>query len=110
MGRGQTKDQVRDMSYKLKIKEEAFGDLSDAYQFYEGERPGLGEDFLSVLESMFLKIQEHPHRYPAKYQDKRIAVVRKYPFVIIYELEEEVITVYSVFHTSRNPEIWGKRK
>ncbi|WMJ75523.1 type II toxin-antitoxin system RelE/ParE family toxin [Cytophagaceae bacterium ABcell3] len=98
------------MSYNLKLKEEALEDLSKAYRFYEEEMEGLGEDFLSIIESVFSKIREHPHRYPEKYQNKRIFVVKKYPFVVIYEVEVKTITVYSVFHTSRNPQIWEKRK
>jgi plasmid stabilization system protein ParE len=99
------------MRYNLELKEEAIEELSDAYQFYKKERKGLEEDFLAVLEKTFHGIQDQPYRYPARHKNRRIAVVQKYPFVIIFEIEEEnTITVYAVFHTSRSPKIWKKRK
>lgn len=97
------------MSYKLELKEEALEELSEAYQFYEDEKKGLGEDFLDAINKMLIRIKETPHQYPLSYKNKHRAVLSRYPFMIIFEIEEEVITVYAVFHTSRDPKRWRKR-
>jgi hypothetical protein len=40
--------------YRLVIKEEALGDMQNAYDYYENLKSGLGERFLEVLEEYFL--------------------------------------------------------
>lgn len=45
-----------------------------------------------------------PLQFPMKRVPYREAVVTKFPFLIIFELLENSIIVYSVFNTWRNPE------
>lgn len=35
--------------------------------------------------------------------------MQKFPFVILYIVGKSIIKIIAVFHTSRNPEIVGKR-
>lgn len=92
------------MKFTLEIKEEALNDISVAFHFYEEKRAGLGENFISVIDATFDKITENPLRYPLKYKKKRAAIVKKYPFIIIFDLVANMITIFAVFHTSRNPQ------
>jgi plasmid stabilization system protein ParE len=39
----------------------------------------------------------------------RRALVRKYPYAVFYEYSGNQVTVYAVFHTSRDPEKWRRR-
>jgi hypothetical protein len=32
-----------------------------------------------------------------------------FPYAVFYEYAEQTVTVYSVFHTSRDPEKWRER-
>jgi plasmid stabilization system protein ParE len=49
-----------------------------------------------------------PEMYAVIHENYRRALVRRFPFAVIYEYAEEVITVYSVFHTSRDPDKWRR--
>ena len=42
--------------YKLVVKSNALLMAKDAYEWYEEQRPGLGEEFLSELDLCFSKI------------------------------------------------------
>ncbi|WP_310558233.1 type II toxin-antitoxin system RelE/ParE family toxin [Flavobacterium sp.] len=46
-----------------------------------------------------------------KYNEIRCRKIEKFPFLIHYQINENlnIVTVFAVFHTSRNPEIWNKR-
>ena len=35
----------------------------DAYDWYEEQKPGLGEEFLSELDSTYLKLESHPEYF-----------------------------------------------
>ena len=37
------------------------------------------------------------------------AVIRRFPYVVIYHYADGVVTVYSVFHTSQDPNKWRER-
>ena len=89
--------------------EEADDDVVAHYHWYESREPGLGEDFLRCVEACVLGIQRHPRLYPVVIDDFRRALVRRFPFEIFYEPTEDSIVVYSVFHSSQDPQKWQAR-
>jgi plasmid stabilization system protein ParE len=96
------------MSYKLILRQEAERDLIEAYEWYEEKVPGLGTDFLAVIERTLESIQENPARFPVIYRYVRRALMRRFPYGIFYFLEGENIIVLGVMHTGRNPAKWRK--
>jgi plasmid stabilization system protein ParE len=88
---------------------DAENDVVDAYGWYESREPGLGEDFLRCVEACVLTVQRHPHLYPVAVEQFRRALVRRFPFEVFYESSADCITIYSVFHCSRDPEKWRSR-
>jgi plasmid stabilization system protein ParE len=91
------------MKLKLEIKEEADEEIIDAYLYYETQQNGLGERFLMQLGKFFDEICENPKHFATKKKNFREAYIRKFPYIIIYEIENEKIVVFSVFNTSQNP-------
>ena len=96
------------MSYKLILRQEAERDLIEAYKWYEEKVPGLGTDFLAVIERALESIQQNPARFPIIYRNVRRALMRRFPYGIFYFLEGENIIVLGVMHTARNPAKWRK--
>lgn len=93
------------MSYKLFITEVAEYHVDEAYQYYEAQQEGLGERFLFEVNATYKKIAEHPQYYSyisATHNFKDIGV-RKFPFVVIYEIRKDIIAILAVFNTSRKP-------
>ena len=88
--------------YILEIKEEANLEIIDAYLYYESKQLGLGETFLEQLELYFKRITENPKHFEVK-NNYRETYIRKFPYLIIFRIEEEKVIVYSVFNTSQNP-------
>lgn len=92
------------MNYKLVFKSRAEEDLSHAITWYEDQQPGLGRVFMVELEKCLRYILKNPQQYPSKREPYREAFIKRFPFVIIYEVIEKEIIIYSVFNTYRNPE------
>ena len=88
---------------------EAEDDVAGSYDWYEGQEPGLGEDFLRSVEACVSGIQRHPEMYSVAIDEFRRAPIRRFPFEIFYELTADSITIYSVFHCSQDPQKWRKR-
>jgi len=43
------------------------------------------------------------------FENYRRGLVRRFPYVIFYEFEGNTVTVYGVFHMSRDPDAWKQR-
>jgi plasmid stabilization system protein ParE len=91
------------MKYSLEIKQEAYLEIQDAYNYYEKNRVGLGERFIKHLDFYIERIQKHPEHYQKRREPYREAFIKDFPFLIIYEVLENKIVIYSVFNTKRNP-------
>jgi hypothetical protein len=57
-------------------------------------------------------LKSNPYGYEARYADVRGVVVKKFPFLIHFVIDDQNKTaaVFAIYHTSRNPKIWGDRK
>ena len=97
------------MIERVVYTQEAEDDVVAHYQWYEGREPGLGEDFLRCVEACVLRIQRHPYLYSVVIDDFRRGLVRRFPFEIFYEVTSDCIVIYSVFHSSQDPQKWRER-
>jgi plasmid stabilization system protein ParE len=94
---------------KLIVAPEAELDIAEAYVWYESRRFGLGEEFLSSVDACFEGIRRQPEMYALVHETYRRSLVRRFPYAVFYEYAESTVRVYSVFHTSRDPEKWRER-
>lgn len=84
-------------------------DLAEAYAWYEAQRPGLGEEFMTCVEAALRALTRHPAMHALVHESYRRALLRRFPYSIFYEYAAGVITVFAVFHSSRDPNKWRLR-
>ena len=93
------------MVFKIKILPLAENEIDESIEFYESRSKGLGKQFLSYLKSYLKVLKTNPELFEIKKEPGyRELTLVKFLFVIIYEIIENEVIVYSVFHTSRNPQ------
>jgi plasmid stabilization system protein ParE len=97
------------MPVELVIAPEAELDIAEAYIWYEGRRAGLGEEFLTSVDACLESIRRRPEMYPVVHEGYRRSLIRRFPYAVFYELSEAMVRIYSVFHTSRDPDKWRQR-
>jgi plasmid stabilization system protein ParE len=97
------------MAAELTIASEAARDIDEAYGWYERQRAGLGEEFLSCVDARIEAICRMPEICEKVFEDYRRGLVRRFPYAIFYEYSGGTVTVYCVFHTARDPEKWRQR-
>jgi len=100
------------MVYPFIFREEALKEFTEAFVWYEQQRDGLGQSFRINVFNKLEKICKEPFHYKRSQDPFHEALVDKFPFLIIYTIDEElpVIMVFAIFHTSRNPKKKFKRK
>jgi hypothetical protein len=93
----------------IRIRPEAHKELVDACAWYETARPGLGAALNACVSERIASIQKNPLAFRLVSKRVRCATVRRFRYQIFYEVFENYIEVYSVFHTSRDPKVWRRR-
>jgi plasmid stabilization system protein ParE len=97
------------MSLPIRFLPEAKAEFDNAVDWYEKQRTGLGNSFLDRVRDVLQRISANPRLHAAVYLDVRKAVVRRFPYVVLYREDQGEVLVVSVFHTSRDPAVWQKR-
>ncbi len=88
---------------------EANKDLLEARAWYANIRPELGERFALAVEATVESLTEHPLQFPLVYRRTRRAGVRRFPYGLFFEVQENRIVVIACFHGRRNPTHWQTR-
>lgn len=95
--------------YSIEISDEAECDFDNSYKYYFADSPKVADAFFQRISISFESIKTIPFSFPEVYKNVRKFTVKKFPFVIYFQVEEYAIKVIAIFHTSRNPEIWNVR-
>lgn len=98
------------MNHTVLLKPIAVQMAKEAYDWYEEQKIGLGDLFLNELEKSYIKIEKNPFHYQKLKKSYRHFVLDKFPYVLIFEITENEIIIFAVFHTSRNPRLKFKNK
>jgi plasmid stabilization system protein ParE len=97
------------MTLPLVFHPDVQGEIDDAYQWYEQQRPGLGQDFLAALDQVFDRLQQTPEAHQVVYRDVRRALPRRFPYGVFYRVHADRVEVIAVQHTRRDPSGWQSR-
>jgi plasmid stabilization system protein ParE len=92
--------------FRLEVKEE----LSQAYDWYESQRPTLGDEFLDCVDEMINHICLMPEAYPIVYRDVRAAIVKRFPYVVYYRIVSSRVIVTAIFHGRRDRTLLQERE
>ena len=97
------------MIMKIEIIEIARREYDEAKEFYEIEQPGLGTQFEEQIRYSLLRIQQHPQAWPPERKEIRRYIVHKFPYKILYSIQNDAIVVLAFAHLHRQPDYWVGR-
>jgi hypothetical protein len=98
------KDSKKNMAFKLKVEFDAEKETDEAISWYESKRVGLGNEFLEELHEYYEILKTETPSFELKRKPTfRELPLKRFPYVIIYELRDKTIFVYSVFNTNQDP-------
>jgi len=94
---------------KLIFHPDVATEIKSSYEWYQYQTEGLGNDFISELESTYEAIVELPNTWPKFGKNCRRFLLNRFPFSVIYRQNNDSIFVVAVMHNSRKPGYWKRR-
>jgi len=91
------------MVYKISLQDAAITDMQVAFEWYEEQKSGLGHSFLDEVDICFEKLCKHPLQYGSINNWVRKIKVNRFPFLVVFEIDNDTVIVNTVLHTSRQP-------
>jgi plasmid stabilization system protein ParE len=93
---------------KFRLLPPAAGQLRSAARFYEAQVPGLGHDFIQEVRATLVRIIQWPEAWQPLDVEIRRCRTHRFPYGIIYAMENNEVLVVSVMHLHRHPDSWRK--
>jgi len=94
----------------VNIHRQAKAELDAAIAYYQGEKNGLGLEFLDEVRRTENLIQQFP-QLGTPYQDTefRTRKIKRFPYVLVYCDLEDGLWLIAVAHSKKRPGYWLSR-
>jgi plasmid stabilization system protein ParE len=98
------------VSRRFVFRPEAEEEIFEAAEWYERRKLGLSAEFLRALDAVIAAVERSPHRFPRVHGEKRRALLRRFPYGVIFSVSDEEIVVLACTHARQNPKRWQRRR
>jgi plasmid stabilization system protein ParE len=87
---------------RIVLTELAREEIREARRWYSRIHPGLGRDFARSVRASLDRISDFPESNPVVAYGARKALVRRFPYLILYRSEGKRVLVLACFHAHRD--------
>ncbi|HAC16019.1 MAG TPA: plasmid stabilization protein [Bacteroidetes bacterium] len=94
---------------KIEFHSEARFEFFDASEYYENQVVGLGDEFIDEVEKVLDVIEQQPFAGIKITDTERRFLLSRFPYGIIYSVENDLITIFAVMNLKRKPGYWEPR-
>lgn len=84
-------------------------EMTEAALFYETVSVGLGFGFLDDVQKAINRLSNYPRAGESIDSTFRRTLLQRFPFKLVYALEEQGIVIVAVAHYGREPGYWRSR-
>ena len=93
------------MKYSYSFLDIAQQEYEEALIWYLEKSPAAAEGFVKAVDAALNLICDNPKGWRNEYEDYHELGLKKYPFNLIYSIEQDEmqVVIKSVYHQSRNP-------
>jgi plasmid stabilization system protein ParE len=97
------------VTVRVVIESPARADLAAAVRWYKRMQPGLEADFRLCVRATLHRIARYPESCPLVGRHLRRALIDRFPFAVFYLPDGDILRVFGVLHTRRDPRAWQAR-
>jgi toxin ParE1/3/4 len=85
----------------FRMAPKAFQDLEEAVRWYESRSSNAASRFCRAIDSALDNIVAHPRQFAQWNDGYRYFLLHQFPYYIIYRLDDDIVTITAIWHTSR---------
>ncbi len=89
---------------------EALAEYAENVRYYAEQRAEVAQAFINAVEDAVYRVMKSPARWTVLDEDVRRCLTRKFPYGVLYTIEQDYILILAVMHCSREPRYWKSRK
>ena len=93
-------------AYQVEIAPAAERDIRDAFLWYRERNALIADAFRSEALDTIDRIGATPHGKAEDTEGNRRRVLHRFPYSVVYEVNETVVTILAVTHHRRQPGYW----
>ncbi|HEV2691329.1 MAG TPA: type II toxin-antitoxin system RelE/ParE family toxin [Verrucomicrobiae bacterium] len=90
------------MNWNVTIRSQAKADIRRAYDWYEEQRAGLGDEFLVDQSEALLRLEADPERCPIYYRGFRRILAHRFPYKLFFRIKGREIIVFRILHGAQD--------
>ncbi len=94
---------------KVRFARAAEADLAAAVAYYDGQNPGLGDDFLDEIEAATARVEQFPNAWHKLSRNTRRCRLHRFPYGLIYRVKADEAVIVAVAHLHSEPTQWLAR-
>jgi len=97
--------------FEVEVTEDASADILAAVAWYEGQRPGLSQDFLASLDAVLARLAQLPRSFPLVpgMTSTHQAQLARFPYRVVFRIYEQRVVVGACLHQRRDPAVFQHR-
>jgi plasmid stabilization system protein ParE len=95
-----------EVNWQATIRPRARLQIAEASDWYDSQSTGRGDDFLHAVEEAIRSICRNPYQYQVIDDTLRRAVLRRFPYLIIYSVSGNEVIVLRCLHAHSDPQRW----
>lgn len=84
-------------------------EIDETVLWFDEQVDGKGQDFLDELDRIVRLVKSYPFASTEIERDIRRCLFARFPYSLIYGVEEQTIVVIAVTHCRRAPRYWADR-
>jgi hypothetical protein len=91
---------------EVRFTRRAADEICLAQGWYESQQRGLGQQFVGFVDEVIATLQRTPNVYVSVGGGYRRAVLKKFPFSLVYQVRGDVVVIAGCMHHRRESQFW----
>lgn len=97
------------MTYRFELLPDAMLDIEETFLWYQAVSSQLRDRFQTQLDISLKEVHSNPLTYHLLNSKARCKKLKHFPYLIIFAVQKDLISIVAVIHEKRNPKTWKRR-
>ena len=90
-------------NFDVRFEEDAKFDIAEAFDWYSEISKEISKRFLEEIMLAVQYLENEPQQFKIVYKKFRQVPLKKFPFVLLYKIDGNIVKIFRVFPTRKNP-------